>query len=729
MRRILVKTKTLLSTRLFRVAPVLLPLLILIGSGLRGLDFGVHWDEKGYQIAAIETMVKTGILLPQYYGYPSFNYWVGLAGLMPDLGAALLAKGNIQKQELKVKEQVLKAVEGYPYLMRLRTIFLVITSLSVLWVYILVLKWRQSWIEALLAGSFLALSWEVAYHLRWIATDGMLMQFGALTLLFTVFSRIQPDGHTWLRFAAIAAGLGFGTKYPGALLLVPVLVAGYLTWDKKQLPLRRLLIKLTIIFTAAYLITTPATVLQPTRFLADVLYEVLNHYSRGHAGHTVSPGLEHGWRMLIYLSSVLFSPYTPIAFLFFILSIIGGYALTKESPKTASLFLCFPILYLLYFCTQRAMIVRNLLVVAPFMAICAARGTNFLWKYLKLKGNTKTSDGGLKLNLLQAGYAIVVVISLLVNAGWLVYAAETIVDRNTDRYVHEASSYILAEKDKRFFLSPLTRLKLAVAGSIQFANVTDDPTKADQVVFYVSEGMEHWQDWPANRPRLTKTWFGPYEVNFNMYPNWWGDDRIVVMAMAQAKEIGILLLPIANNGSNNRSPNNGSPSEKPGHAILHAIRTAFPQTYPLEINQSRISWELPHVDPCTLLTRTETEAVMGPLRDGSTLKGSALDGTSCTYINSKPFIVRISIISTAAFELQRYNPGNTTINDLGDKAYITKPNSFKDVYLFVRKGGAAIMVNVFTGEGDNLETKKYQIAKEMADKALDRLLIVMRQQI
>ena len=43
--------------------------------------------------------------------------------------------------------------------------------------------------------------------------------------------------------------------------------------------------------------------------------------------------------------------------------------------------------------------------------------------------------------------------------------------------------------------------------------------EANRVLLYASEGLPRWQDWPANRPDLTERWFGPYEVNFNIYPN------------------------------------------------------------------------------------------------------------------------------------------------------------------------------------------------------------------
>ena len=693
-----------------RVGPVLLPLVVLIGTGLRGLDFGVHWDEKGYQIAPVETMVKTGILLPQYYGYPSFDYWVNLAGLIPDMLEAWPEKGNVREKVVKATEKVLDATGSYQYLMRLRAIYVVGTALAVLWVYVLVLHWRQSWVQAFLAASFLAFSWEVAYHSRWVATDGMLMQFGALTFLFTVFSWIRRDRHIWIKPAAIAAGLAFGTKFPGGLLLVPVFIGAYLTCDKMQTPVISYFIKLAVIFACTYLITTPATVLHPTRFLAGVLYELMGHYSLGHAGHTVSAGLEHGWRMLTYLSLVIFSPFAPIAFLLFALAVVGGYALLKESPKTATLVLSFPILYLIYFSTQRAMIVRNLLVVVPFLAILAAIGTSTIWKHLKPTYRER-SFGCLQLNLPQAGLAIVILTSLLMNASWLVYAAETIRDRKTDRFIREAASYVMANKNQRFFLSPLAELKLTQGGSIRFPNVTDDWTKADHLILYVSEGMTRWQDWPANKRLLTKTWFGPYEVNFNIYPNWWGDDRIIVMSVERAKEIGIVVLNISNAASGKVLS-----AETPERVV----NTIFPSTHPREINQSKVSWVLPGLDPCQIVTKIQAEASIGPLRADPAPRGHALDGTSCTYISAEPVIVRINLISTAAFELQKHHPENTTLIGLGSEAYTIEANSVDDAHLFVRKDKAAIMVSVFT-QSDHWAGKRFQIAQDIAVKALAQL--------
>jgi hypothetical protein len=677
-----------ITQALLPIIPVLLPLFILVGSGIRGLDYGIHMDEGPWQIGPVKTMLRSAILLPQYYAYPSFDYWVIGGALIPDIFAAWPDKAR-----------VVEAVESHAYLLRVRAVFLVITSLSVLWVYLAVLHWRQSWVEALLASAFLAFSWEVAYHLRWIASDGMLMQFGALTLLCTLRSWLKGDKRSWLQLAAVAAGLGCGSKYPGGLLLVPVLVAGYLTWDGKSYrTVIWLFAQVVIIFAGVYLVTTPGTVLQPMEFRNDVLSE-LAVYSSGSAGAlTIAPGFEHAWLMFIYFSSILFSHYVPIAVLGFALCIIGGYALVMESRKTAALFLCFPVLYLLYFSMQRIMLVRNLLVVTPFFAILAARGAVSVWEYLKFSRGAVTL--GLELNLFRACFALLIIASLVVNGAWLLYAAETIVARHTDRFAREAAAYVAAERAERFFLSPRVRLHLGRLGFVEFPNVVDDPNHAQQVVFYASEAVKSWMDWPGNRLPLIKTWFGPYEVNFDMYRAWtWrGDDRIIVMPIAEAKDIGLLV-------TGDRQTTH--PSDAEGA-------------------------------PCTL-SIAEAQTIMGPLREEPKLGGVVGGATACTYIGTGPIIVNIGTIHLRAFEAPKYNAGVKTIAGLGDEAYTLEPDAFNDLFLFVRSNAtgvvpdnttgvvrnsnaAGVVVNVVTGAGGDWDKEKHRIAQDFAKKALDRLI-------
>jgi hypothetical protein len=61
------------------------------------------------------------------------------------------------------------------------------------------------------------------------------------------------------------------------------------------------------------------------------------------------------------------------------------------------------------------------------------------------------------------------------------------------------------------------------------------PEEGEEVVLYASEGYARLV---GARPGfgLTRTWFGPYEVNFDYYPAWLGSDRIVVMPASHYPE-------------------------------------------------------------------------------------------------------------------------------------------------------------------------------------------------
>src|SRR5882724_11916663 len=62
--------------KLLETLPLLALLALFNVSGLRGVDYGFHWDEVDWQIEPVHRMVKSGILLPGSYIYPSFCKWL-----------------------------------------------------------------------------------------------------------------------------------------------------------------------------------------------------------------------------------------------------------------------------------------------------------------------------------------------------------------------------------------------------------------------------------------------------------------------------------------------------------------------------------------------------------------------------------------------------------------------------------------------------------------------------
>ena len=70
------------------------------------------------------------------------------------------------------------------------------------------------------------------------------------------------------------------------------------------------------------------------------------------------------------------------------------------------------------------------------------------------------------------------------------------------------------------------------------ANALAENGNADFVAVYAYEAMPNLE-WPANLRRLTVRTFGPLEVNFNYYPTWEGNDRIVLMTFERACSVGV----------------------------------------------------------------------------------------------------------------------------------------------------------------------------------------------
>jgi hypothetical protein len=536
--------------RFVYLIPVLPILAIFIATGLAGINFGYHWDEK-LQFMLVRNSLESGIFLPGWYKYPSMSYWLSLLGTLPH---AILAWPQTGGDWQALFTHLIQVTDTQAYLLQVRAIFLGISALSLLWVYLQPLAWGRSWWEGLAAAAILGFSWEVGYHARWIAPDTVLMQFGALTLLCATLALQRPGHKGWLYASALAAGLACGAKYPGGLLIVPLLIAGYQvsTKDKARkiadqarsggiLPVSaarfltksprvmKAFIPLVLLFVAAYLATTPGTLLEPVRFIKSVGFE-LRHYSAGFSEQRITPGLPHLGRMVNYLFQALFSHFKPVAWLLASLAPIGAVALFKRSRPLFAMLMVFPALYLLYFCAQTVMRARNLLVLAPFLALLCAQGAGYVWDKLPT-------------NRLRWIWPAFFTGLLALNAIWLGYAAWSIQNRDTGRSTAAMLEYVRRNPENTYWASPDVWVQVERQPGQAPGNLHTLPAGDEgYLVFYASEGMEDPNDWPGNRPGLATRIFGPWEVNLDYYPRWAGEDRILVMQLNKARQIGIQLV-------------------------------------------------------------------------------------------------------------------------------------------------------------------------------------------
>jgi hypothetical protein len=504
--------------------PVVMLLLLFVVTGIRGVDLGYHWDEVGYHLNPARQMVASGVLLPRAYIYPTVGKWLILLPAVPAaIRGALDAKGDPQR----VQAAMLAAIDAPDYLLKVRCLYIVVSSLAILWIYgaALALGYRR-W-AALVAAAGVGLSWEFATHARWVVTDCILVQFSALTL-FMLAIHHRTGKIRWIYGAASAAGLCTGTKYPGVFLLVPVLLASVLAPPARRMLARaRRAVLLCATAFVVYLITTPGTVLDPFTFLGGTGF-ISNYYAHGHGGYTATSVWNHVGIVFTYLSIAYFSPYRPLAVILFAGVLVGGVLWIRTDRRFGAVLVLFPVVFLVFFCvTYRVVTVRNYLFLTPFLAILLGRGVEEL-------------DRRVRQPRVRGLLATVLTMVLLANAIWLVRAAESIrhVDPKTE--VRDAIDYVKQHPGTRFRLSAQVRALMAQQQLQIPLNVTRGADAAHVVFFGHAEGPDPW-DYKVNDPWLTEETFGPLEMNFNWYPTWFGHDRVVVMTMEKAKATGVPL--------------------------------------------------------------------------------------------------------------------------------------------------------------------------------------------
>jgi len=105
---------------------------LFVTTGLRGVDFGYHWDEVDWQVKPVEEMVRTGLLLPRADIYPAFSKWLVL---LPALARGIVKGFEVGLEPRVIQAAMLGAISAPDYLLTARSLFIVVSSLTIVWVY------------------------------------------------------------------------------------------------------------------------------------------------------------------------------------------------------------------------------------------------------------------------------------------------------------------------------------------------------------------------------------------------------------------------------------------------------------------------------------------------------------------------------------------------------------------------------------------------------------------
>jgi hypothetical protein len=184
----------------------------------------------------------------------------------------------------------------------------------------------------------------------------------------------------------------------------------------------------------------------------------------------------------------------------------------------------FPLAYVLYFSSQRAMLVRNLQLMQPFGALFAASGAVACVRAARGVWPRRVVAGAVALGLVW-------------NAAWLVRADASILGRERIDWQAQVTRFC-ARQEEPVFLGKNLRARLGVdcvGPLIAAGRVTMDPAQAGRVVLYPADielpNREAYERFIANvRGTYQLLPAGPWEVHWDYYPTWAGDPRPIVIS-------------------------------------------------------------------------------------------------------------------------------------------------------------------------------------------------------
>jgi len=498
-------------------------LATFIGIGLEGLDFGGHWDEW-YHVAGVQGCVNRLSLLPEPLSYGGPYFTLGFPVVLADQWRNVLGMlHDLRTVPVSVDVAALPAVVAFKagatallntgdYVLRVRSVFLVVTSLSALWAFLAMLRcWPRRTGAALGAAAFMALSWELGYHARWIAIDTPLAQFSALELFLFCgvwHARGQAAALRWYCGAAAAAGAVFACKLTGLFAVMPILVTPLVIPGLHgcRARLARLALGAAVFFLVSFALS-PEFYLDPLHFLNVIRSGSADYNTLALNNPFYVGNLEHSLRLCLWYIAAFPSPIPAVAVFFSMLAAVGLGDLLRRRTRMTLTWFSFIGLFTAVFARNHMLIVRQYLMFAPFVALCFGRGIAVVWDLLRERSARLAP---LLVVLVCGGFAANIAVESV--KAWHV-------EHDSDESLSDdAARDLLTEKQPvRMTHAVFERLKNRIGNAYTCgpANVNDPSVK--HFLIYNAD-----YEWMGNRIRAFRHTYGGAEVNLNFYTGWSG---------------------------------------------------------------------------------------------------------------------------------------------------------------------------------------------------------------
>jgi hypothetical protein len=488
--------------------------------GLYGIDFGLHWDE-GKLLQSVNQTALTGIILPRWYHYPSLTYFFTiLSTLVYIIYDLLLDLKNINSiNDLKLFLQ-LSLSSNQSILIFIRSVFFSLGLLSTFFIFLSCRLIQIRFSISLIIASLFITSFQFFYHSRWISPDTLLVLTASLTL-FVALRTIFVNSTKWLIILNICVGLMISAKYTGGFfILIPLYLSNINGFSLKN----NLFIFLIVSF--CFFVITPGAIIEPIRFARDVWIEINHYKNAGHGIYTIQPGIYHLQRIFDFLSFRAFSYNPYVSFTLYFLTLIGAYFLFRINKVLFVVLFSIPILYLIYFSTNRVMIVRNLLIVLPFFfVLCGYAFERIAHLYVKFYA---------EILIIMTGFIFVFMSVLEIrNTTLSLFTTDKMIKEQLSSYMNSRKGEsVLISKRALGYMDPYIHTKLK-----QYQG-----QKIDKVIFILGEfnkPKERYLSQPflgelANVRGIYSVIAGPNEIDIDYYPSWSGKSRVIELSGEKA---------------------------------------------------------------------------------------------------------------------------------------------------------------------------------------------------
>jgi len=492
--------------------------------GWAGIDFGYHWDE------CVILRYEVNRWLPIEYGYPSMTYNISHLATTSYLTAKAiqfrLKDGAAWQDRLRRYADDERNQNRMKLIVR--SVCLIISQLTIVSVFLIVVGAFGGW-EACLACLLLSFSNEFLYPSRWAVPDTLTAFWSTATVACILLS-LRKNSVKLLYAAAVLVGLAIATKYTVIFLVCPLgACCLMLPHSTRGQGLRRCLL-LIAAAAAAFFLVCPGIIIENEKFWRTLM-PVFGDYTSGLGGYSVAPGMPHLARSFLYLTTQSFSSIMAVNLVLSVLCVWGLASWARARTRETALVLLYLVFYTGFIVSHKVMLVRNLMVLFPFLAIFTARGI--------VSAGSKLPATLKKLFYACALAAIVVTASIEIRD-----AAE--IRRHAHDYeypVVKALEYITRDAGHRYYIHENIREALTRQGNLP-PNAVADTEEADFVLAFPPIFPRDIE----NSPFVFKRWFGTREVNYRYYSTWqWRTygmkrDKLnpVILTPADAGRYGLL---------------------------------------------------------------------------------------------------------------------------------------------------------------------------------------------